>query len=127
MNWDEIKKIVTDNQNGNDWDAAYILKFKNSDTTVYYSNKGENLMQTEAYVVLDILERGSVPLEEIAVYRKEDDRDCLDDLSYYLKRTLPAINRENLDAKVLGLSKERKVIHRKLRQNLSPEMLEKYC
>lgn len=31
MNWDKIKKIVTDNQNGNDWDAAYILKFKNSD------------------------------------------------------------------------------------------------
>lgn len=127
MNWDEIKKIVTDNQNGNDWDAAYILKFKNSDTTVYYSSKGEDLMQTEAYVVLDILERGSVPLEEIAVYRKEDDRDCLDDLSYYLKRTLPAINRENLDAKVLGLSKEREVIRRKLRQSLSPEMLEKYC
>lgn len=127
MEWDQIKKIVTDNQNGNDWDAAYILKYKNSDTTVYYSNKAENFMQTEAYIVLDILERGSVPIEEIAVYRKEDDKDGLNDLSCYLKRTLPAINRENLDVEVFGITKERKVIHRKLRQNLSPKILEKYC
>ncbi len=127
MEWDQIKKIVTDNQHGNDWNTAYILKFKTGNVAVYYGSKAENFMQTEAYIVLDILEWGSAPIEEIAVYRRKDDEDGLDDLSYYSKRAFPAINRENLDSEVLGTTMGRNVIRQKLREKVSSNILKKYC
>ena len=99
MDLKTIKEIAQAQQRDANWKVATILKFKNGEFAAYYSESQNKWLERDAYIVLDVLERGSIPIKEIAIYYK--DTECLDYISAYLRKALIAINRENYDAEIL--------------------------
>ena len=108
-----IKKIAQELQRDDKWIVATVIKLKSEEIAVYYCENLGDLLEHDAYIVLDILERGSVPVKEIAIYFKEPE--CLDHISAYLRKALVAMNKENYDAIMLMLRSDKTVCSRRIR------------